>query len=99
MPRAFRGPDRTPPAGLPAWAWAGASTRLPGKKCAVLKCQFPEGACREEGSRPEVQAALCRGRGSFRGLTARVRAQGGAGAGPGRWVAAGWVKKPLSARR
>ena len=56
----------------------------------MLKCQFPEGACGEEGSRPEVQAALWRGRGSIPGLTTRGRTgrcRGGTwppgGCGPG----------------
>ena len=41
-PSAFLRPGPSP-AGLPAWARA--SARLLGKKkCAVLKCQFPEGA-------------------------------------------------------
>lgn len=52
----------------------------------MLKCQFPEGACGEEGSRPEVQAALWPGRGSIPGLTTRVRR-----AVQGRDLAARWL--------
>lgn len=43
------------PTGLPAWARARASTLLPRKmKCAVLKCQFPEGAT--QGRKKEAKS-------------------------------------------
>lgn len=69
--RAPRLPRPSPPlAGLPAWA--GASAQAGEGKVRSVEMSVPRGSVREEGSRPEVQAALWPGRGSIRGLTTRV---------------------------